>query len=65
MSILRCGHLNLHALLMNAGLDPGCVLLMRHVPKEPELRRVLPWLAAELISRLLGRAPLANLAPVF
>ncbi len=28
-------------------MDPKSVIVFRHRPKEPELRRVLPWLAAE------------------
>lgn len=34
-------------LLENAGIDPATVLVLRHRPFEPELRRVLPWFAAE------------------
>lgn len=33
--------------LTKAGLDPTKVLLMRHRPTEPALRKALPWLAAE------------------
>jgi hypothetical protein len=32
-------------LLTEASIDPRTTLVMRHRPKEPELRRVLPWLA--------------------
>ncbi len=34
-------------LLKLKGIDPSTVLVMRHRPFEPELRKVLPWLAAE------------------
>jgi hypothetical protein len=39
--------MNLNALLIGKNIDPREVLVMRHRPYEPELRRVLPWLAAE------------------
>jgi hypothetical protein len=39
--------LELNALLLNADIDPAEVLLMRHVPREPSLKKILPWLAAE------------------
>lgn len=39
--------LELNDLLRKAGLDPTSVMVMRHRPTEPELRRVLPWLAQE------------------
>jgi len=38
---------NLNALLIEGNIDPREVLVMRHRPYEPELRKVLPWLAAE------------------
>lgn len=34
-------------LLMKRGFDLEKVMVMRHSPQEPELRKVLPWLAAE------------------
>lgn len=34
-------------LLRSKGIDSSRVLSMRHRPTEPELRKVLPWLAAE------------------
>jgi hypothetical protein len=34
-------------LLVGKGIDPAQVLVLRHRPNEPELRKVLPWLAAE------------------
>lgn len=34
-------------LLVGKGIDPTQVLVFRHRPNEPELRKVLPWLAAE------------------
>lgn len=34
-------------LLKQQGIDPKAVLVMRHRPFETELRKVLPWLAAE------------------
>lgn len=34
-------------LLTAKGIDPKRVLVFRHTPKEPQLRKVLPWLAAE------------------
>jgi len=39
--------MNLNALLTDQNIDPREVLVMRHRPHEPELRKVLPWLAAE------------------
>jgi hypothetical protein len=39
--------MNLNDLLRDKGIDPKHVLVMRHRPHEPELRKVLPWLAAE------------------
>ena len=39
--------MQLNDLLAEAGIDPETVIVMRHRPNEPELRRVLPWLAAE------------------
>jgi hypothetical protein len=37
----------LNDLLRAKGFDPSTVLVLRHRPHEPELRKVLPWLAAE------------------
>lgn len=34
-------------LLKSKGIDPQHVLVLRHRPSEPELNKVLPWLAAE------------------
>lgn len=34
-------------LLARHRIDPGKVLILRHRPHEPRLRKVLPWLAAE------------------
>lgn len=39
--------MNLNDLLQRKDIDPRHVLVLRHRPNEPELRRVLPWLAAE------------------
>lgn len=39
--------LELNDLLRKAGLDPASIMVMRHRPTEPALRRVLPWLAQE------------------
>ncbi len=39
--------MNLNDLLKGKGIDPQHVLVLRHRPHEPELNRVLPWLAAE------------------
>lgn len=39
--------MDLNDLLAKEGIDPGCVIVMRHRPHERELARVLPWLAAE------------------
>lgn len=39
--------IELNDVLSKAGIDPGEVLVMRHRPTERELRKVLPWLAAE------------------
>jgi hypothetical protein len=38
---------NLNELLKAKDIDPKRVLVLRHRPREPELNRVLPWLAAE------------------
>jgi hypothetical protein len=38
---------NLNDLLMAKDIDPRQVLVLRHRPNEPELNKVLPWLAAE------------------
>lgn len=39
--------MQLNDLLLNKKIDPGEVLVLRHRPHEPELNRVLAWLAAE------------------
>jgi hypothetical protein len=39
--------MNLNDLLRGDGIDPQHVLVFRHRPHEPELNKVLPWLAAE------------------
>jgi GIY-YIG catalytic domain len=39
--------MNLNDLLHGKGVDPQGVLVLRHRPSEPELNKVLPWLAAE------------------
>jgi len=38
---------NLKDLLLGKNIDPQHVLVLRHRPLEPELNKVLPWLAAE------------------
>ncbi len=38
--------MNLTGLLIEKGIDPKDVLVLRHRPREPKLRKVLPWLAA-------------------
>lgn len=39
--------MNLNDLLRGKEIDPKNVLVMRHRPHEPELNKVIPWLAAE------------------
>jgi len=39
--------MNLNDLLLGKGIDAQKVLVLRHRPSEPELNKVLPWLAAE------------------
>jgi hypothetical protein len=39
--------MTLNDLLVGKGIDPRQVLVFRHRPRDSELRRVLPWLAAE------------------
>lgn len=39
--------MNFNDLLKSKGIDPQHVLVLRHTPPEPELNKVLPWLAAE------------------
>ncbi|MBI5566971.1 MAG: hypothetical protein HY870_18885 [Chloroflexi bacterium] len=39
--------MNLSDLLQNKKIDPRHVLVLRHRPQEPQLNKVLPWLAAE------------------
>ncbi len=39
--------MNLNDLLLGKGIDPQQTLVLRHRPWEPQLNKVLPWLAAE------------------
>ena len=39
--------MDLQTLMVGKGIDPQQVLVLRHVPRQPELKKVLPWLAAE------------------
>ncbi len=39
--------MNLNDLFISREIDPKQVLVLRHRPHEPELNKVLPWLAAE------------------
>lgn len=39
--------MNFNDLLTSQSLDPRQVLVLRHRPHEPELNKVLPWIAAE------------------
>jgi hypothetical protein len=39
--------MNLNDLFSKQNIDPQRVIVLRHRPEEPELRKVLPWLAAE------------------
>jgi hypothetical protein len=39
--------MDLTSILTENKIDPRDVLVLRHRPHEPELRKVLPWLAAE------------------
>ncbi len=39
--------MELKDILVKQGIDPRTVLVLRHRPTQPELRKVLPWLAAE------------------
>ena len=39
--------MNLNDLLQSKQIDPKHVLVLRHRPSEPQLNKVLPWLAAE------------------
>lgn len=39
--------MNLNNLLLGKDIEPEHVLVLRHRPREPELNKVLPWLAAE------------------
>ena len=39
--------MNLNDLFKIEGIDPKHVLVLRHRPREPELNKVFPWLAAE------------------
>lgn len=39
--------MNFNDMLQSKNIDPESVVVFRHRPTEPELRKVLPWLAAE------------------
>jgi hypothetical protein len=39
--------MDFNSLLRTASIDPSEVLVLRHRPTEPELRKVLPWLAED------------------
>lgn len=39
--------MDLTSILTEQKIEPQSVLVLRHRPTEPELRKVLPWLAAE------------------
>ncbi len=39
--------INLNDLLLGKGIEPKHVFVLRHRPSEPQLNKVLPWLAAE------------------
>ncbi|MHA1165192.1 MAG: hypothetical protein ACTSP0_06370 [Alphaproteobacteria bacterium] len=39
--------MNLNDLLSGESIDPRHVFVIRHRPFEPELNKVLPWLAAD------------------
>ena len=39
--------MDLNSVLREELIDPDTTLVLRHRPREPELRRVLPWLAVE------------------
>ena len=39
--------MNFNTLLAEHNIDQERVIVMRHRPSEPQLRKVLPWLAAE------------------
>jgi hypothetical protein len=39
--------MHLNDLLLERDIDPRCVLVLRHRPHEPELNKVISWLAAE------------------
>jgi hypothetical protein len=41
------GKMILNDLLEIKGIDPKTVIVLRHRPQEPRLKKVLPWLAAE------------------
>ena len=41
--------MTLNDLLRSQSIDPAGVFVFRHCPSEPELRKVLPWLAAASI----------------
>jgi len=44
---LVCIEMKLNDLLLTNSIDPTSVLVLRHRPKEPELKKILPWLAGE------------------
>ena len=39
--------MDFNKLLLDKAIDPKQVLVLRHRPSEPQLNKVLPWLAAE------------------
>lgn len=39
--------MNLNDILDKQGIDPALVIVIRHTPKEPELRKIFPWLVHE------------------
>ncbi len=44
---MKASNIQLNDLLAKKGIDPKGVLVLRHRPLERELRKILPWLAAE------------------
>jgi len=42
-----CMQFQFNNLLLDGDIDPKDVLVLRHRPKQPKLRKVLPWLAEE------------------
>ena len=45
--VARAYPMNFNSLLAEENIDPRGVLIMRHRPPEPKLRRILPWLASQ------------------